>query len=239
MPRQPGKPRERLVPPASQSYASVTTRRMWMTADWRARRVIRLRRLGEWVAAARARLGMSLLDVEHQARRDGEDISETLIRRLEGMRLTGANLDDVRRVSLPAVDYLAALAGMTLGDVDAYLRTGEAAAMEPSLDSRAETVRAAFLSLSPARQQALEDFAQHLYQLDLAETGAASVASAISASAASDEALTATTTATQRARDELRAVSDGAMRALGDGAADHTGERPGEKRRKPGDRQAR
>lgn len=216
MPRQPGKPREpresRRDSVLSQTLSqALGAPRRWMTADWRARRMVRLRRLGEWVAMTRARLGMSLLELERQARHDGEDISETLIRRLETLRTEGANLTDVRRVSLPAVDYLAALAGQTLADVDAYLRSGEEAALEPTTSARAETVRAAFLSLSPARQQALEDFAQHLYQLDLVEAGSAPPHHAPSGSSAHGGAVDA---ATRRTLDELHTVSADALRAL-------------------------
>lgn len=239
MPRQPGKPREYTRPAPPEVTMGASAARRWMTADWRTRRTVRLRRLGEWVAMTRARLNMSLRDLERQARHDGEDISETLIRRLEDLRHGDANLTDVRRVSWPAVDYLATLSGQTLADVDAYLRTGEAAALEPSLNSDAETVRAAFLSLSPARRQSLEDFAQHLYQLDLAESAPAattgSASAHASAHASAREVVGAVDAETQRARDELRAAGDAAIHAL---TQKEQGGQP-EPRRIPSHRQAR
>ena len=176
----------------------------WMTRDWATRRTLRLRRLGEWVAMTRAKLGLTIRNLETQARRDGEDLSETLILRLEKMRLADNPTDERRRVSLTAVDYLAALNGQTLADVDAYLRTGDEAALNASEENEADSMRALYLALSPAHRRSVFDFAEHMYQLDLAAAGATSH---VPRRGAVDPE-------TQAARETLRAVAEGAIATL-------------------------
>lgn len=188
----------------------------WMTAGWSTREAQRLKRLGEYVYRARAGMQtgtgepMSLVALQNQARHDGLTISEALIRRLEAMRLGGKALDARRTISWAAVDYIVALNGQTLGDLDAYLRTGDTAALDPSLNARAESVRTVFLSLSPARQQSAEEFIEHLYQRDLAESAAES-ADVRALTRASSGAVDAET---QHARDTLRDATNAAIRAL-------------------------
>lgn len=169
--RGPGRPRGaralRPPSPAEMQGLAPLAPRSWLTEDWRSRRATRLQRLGQWAATTRARLQLSLRDVETLARRDGEEMSQMLWTRLEKMRERPADADDVRRrVSITVIDWMAMMAGQTLSDVDRYLRSGDVADLDPGVETRADTVRSAYLALSPVRRQSLEDFAQHLYHME-------------------------------------------------------------------------
>jgi hypothetical protein len=135
--------------------------------DWPLRRAQYLQRLGQWVALTMQRLDLSSRQLEALAIRTGEPTSSNMLLRMARLRLSRKAPDLAsERVSLTPVLWLATLAGQTLTDVDRYLRSGDVADLEASPDSRADTMRGVYLALSPARQQALEEFAHHLYQLD-------------------------------------------------------------------------
>ncbi len=187
--------------------------RRWMTAQWGARREVYLQRLGAWMWMTRTRLGLSLADLAKMARDQGEFVSTSQLNRMELLREPGRAADR-QHVSITAVAYLAALAGQTLADVDAYLRAGDTAAMDANLSSRAETVRTAFLTLSPARQRALEDFTQYLYELDLAEQGQSPSAAPDAPDARVPLAPIPHDGDTQRALAELHATVDSALADL-------------------------
>lgn len=197
----------------------VRPQRRWMTAQWGARREVYLRRLGEWMWTTRSRLGLSLADLARLARSQGEFVSTSQLSRMELLRQPERDAASRQIVSLTAVAYLAALAGQTLADVDTYLRAGDVAALDPALSSRAETVRTAFLTLSPARQRALEDFAQYLFELDLAEQGVHDIATSGTPKAPSAASSVASRRDTQRTLDELHTTVDAALHTWGQSGA--------------------
>lgn len=203
--------------------------KVWMTADWRQRRALMLRRLGDWIAYSRLRIGnMSFHRLQVAARADGEDLSESLLNRLELMRELPDDANVARKkVSFTAIAWLAAYSGQSLADLDRYLRGehGErdergvtiSAPGEVAAESEADTLRTLYLALSPEHRQSVMLFAEHLYGVHLTEELGADKARGLLYGHAQAAALSAALSAAQAAlATQATSVSDDTLATFGE-----------------------
>src|SRR5487761_2720095 len=152
------------------STLSPTGPKVWLLDGWEVRRERYMKRLGEWAALTMQRLQLSSRELEALAARTGGMASATTFRRLARQRMRDTDPVAAREhVNIGTVLWLATLAGQTLADIDRYLRSGDTGDLDPSIESRADTLRGAYLALTPTRQAALDEFARYLYQMDMAE----------------------------------------------------------------------
>src|SRR5487761_2077116 len=136
----------------------------WLINDWPARRAAYLQRIGEWVTLTMTRLRFSSHVLEDLAMHTGEPTSSPTLLRLASLRdVTDAANPRQQRVSLTTILWLATLSGQTLTDIARFLRSGDIPDLETSAETHADTLRGAYLALTPTHQQSLEDFAHHLY----------------------------------------------------------------------------